>query len=143
MSLKPGPSNLSSPAAFAPFLPFNAQFAECCMLLWVHTRLVGYWQKTSQQPPLGHAELHCGELMSCSALPYLLLHGPLCLLGTAEPPHGLFLVGLHFLFTQGGFRGRLTPPLLAQRVFRGCKGHRRDLTPFWDGVTHGRRKTHA
>lgn len=40
--------------------------------------------------------------MPCSTFPYLLLHGPLCLLGIAELPHGLFLVGSRFLFTEGG-----------------------------------------
>ena len=70
--------------------------------------------------------------MSCSTLPYLFLHGPLRLPGTAEPPHGLFLVGLHFPFTKGEFRGRLTPPLLVQGVLNGCEGQWEDLTPLWD-----------
>ena len=70
----------------------------------------------------GHAELHCGEPMSCSTLPYLLLHGPLCPPGPAEPPHGVFFMGPHLPFTEGGFRGRLTPPLLAQGMLKRVRG---------------------
>lgn len=79
VSLKPGSSSFSSPAAFAPFRQFSAQFAECHTLLWVHTGLLGYWQKIFQQPP---------DLRACWAAlwrTHVLLYPPLPVLAWSPP----------------------------------------------------------
>lgn len=90
--------------------------------------------------PRPEGMLSCTVENPCPALPSLTCSGmvPSIFLALLSHPHGLFLVGPHFPFTKGEFRGRLTPSLLVQGVLSGCEGQRDDLTPLWNRVTHGR-----